>query len=377
MTDSGHLHPALPDSPDRRRWLGATLACGLACALAPGRLFGAETTASRASTLRMADFRAMAWRDVANGQALIEPPFYSPVLADPTLVMPAQSPDQRWHLFAHSALGILHYSADEPTRWHAHGLVVWHGMRAFVLCHDDAYWLYYEAYAPFALARTALPETLRTQWRSWLCRRRSVNLTDWGPAEIVLTPSRPWHGNQLGQATGNPCVVRLSDTPGPAQWGLYYSGGLVFIPDCGFTEPYAIGRATAPSPAGPWQAEPEPLISPAPTDAALNLSAGSLKVLRVADGFVGFQNAIAWVDDAAGGHSTSVIYLLWSGDGRTWQRHATPVLAPGAPHWRRSHIYACDVRCDERNGDWWLFYNARDDWPMSRGKEAIGALRAT
>jgi predicted GH43/DUF377 family glycosyl hydrolase len=167
-------------------------------------------------------------------------------------------------------------------------------------------------------------------------------------------------------------VVRIADS-GNNAWALYYSGGLVRIDDCGFNEPSAIGRATSSNPGGPWNVEPHPVIAPNNNDPDLNLSAGSLKVLRVSDGYVGFQNAITWIN----GHSRSSIYLLLSSDGVQWTKVKTPILAPGSPSWRHSHIYACDVRFDATTASWWLFYNARNDWPMDTGREAIGAMRAS
>lgn len=322
--------------------------------------------------MRIRDFQDLTWSDAVGGQPLIAPPFFSPIIADPAVVPPTQSPDGRWHLFAHSALGIHHHESADGLHWEAQGLAVWHGMRASVLRYAGAWWLYYEEYPAFGLSRTALPEALHTPWHSWISRRRSVDLIHWSDAEPVLAPTLPWQRSRYGSAVGNPCVVQMSETSGPQKWALYYSGGLVFIPDCGFTEPSAIGRATAPSPEGPWTIEPTPLLVPDAKDPAMNLSAGSIKVLRASDGFVGFQNAITWVD----GHSTSAIYLLWSVDGRQWTRAAKPVLAPGSLSWRRSHVYACDVRFDAKSSSWWMFYNARDNWHISKGKEAIGALRA-
>jgi hypothetical protein len=38
----------------------------------------------------------------------------------------------------------------------------------------------------------------------------------------------------------------------------------------------------------------------------------------------------------------------------------------------RSHVYAsCPV---ERRGEIWLYFNARDDWLLSRGRECIGRV---
>jgi len=57
-----------------------------------------------------------------------------------------------------------------------------------------------------------------------------------------------------------------------------------------------------------------------------------------------------------------------------WERLLQdPVLRPTSG-WRRSHIYACDVRYRQMEGKWYMYYNARNGWPVSDGQERIGLL---
>ncbi len=37
----------------------------------------------------------------------------------------------------------------------------------------------------------------------------------------------------------------------------------------------------------------------------------------------------------------------------------------------RSHVYACDAKPGQ-DGDWRLYFNARDGWALWEGKENIG-----
>ncbi len=62
---------------------------------------------------------------------------------------------------------------------------------------------------------------------------------------------------------------------------------------------------------------------------------------------------------------------LWDGK---WERmQQEPVLRPTAG-WRKSHIYACDVRYRDAEKTWYMYYNARNGWPVSEGQERIGLL---
>lgn len=84
--------------------------------------------------------------------------------------------------------------------------------------------------------------------------------------------------------------------------------------------------------------------------------------------YLGFQNGI-YVDEH--GVSGSAILLLKSADGITWSRPTEPILKPTSG-WMRSHVYALDVK--RRDKTWYLYFNARDDWHWTRGKEKIGLL---
>lgn len=349
----------------RRQFLHAS-----ALALLGTSGWASPATDQAARQLRMADFRRLRWKDVAAGAPLLQPAWPSPILADPTVIAPQASPDGRWHLWAHSALGIHHSTSADGLRWSTLGATpdIWNAMRGFVVHDGERWWLVYEHYPVLGLARTALPANLRAPWRSWLSARHSTDLKHWSEARTLLEPQLPWHGSPYGQAVGNPCLL----PDGRGGWTLYYSAGLVFIADCGFTEPYGIGRAHAPRIDGPWTPEAAPMLTPDTHQAHASLSAGSLKVLRCADGFVGFQNVIGMAQD----RSISAIYLLWSNDGLHWERAATPLLAPRGDGWRSSHVYACCVEFDAVSGRWWMFYNARNGWDISQGREAIGALQS-
>jgi hypothetical protein len=101
------------------------------------------------------------------------------------------------------------------------------------------------------------------------------------------------------------------------------------------------------------------------------LGAGSMKVLRMDDGYVGLQNKIYRDRE---GRSRSAIFVLASADGIAWRSaRAAPLLAPAAG-WTSSHVYACDCRLREAEGLWYLYFNARDGWSIRKGVERIGRI---
>ena len=74
---------------------------------------------------------------------LLRPPFPSPILADPTFLPPDETPDGRWHLFAHSLFGIHHYVSSDGIAWRRRGRVCGNALRAFLYREGGRYHLLY------------------------------------------------------------------------------------------------------------------------------------------------------------------------------------------------------------------------------------------
>jgi hypothetical protein len=313
--------------------------------------------------MKIDEFLALSW--TAPGEPLIEAPRFSPIIADPSFLFPEESADGAWALAAHSAWGVHMYRSIDGLSWRDRGLAVRHAMRPFLRKLGSAYHLYYERYRPFALPMTALPR--RPPWRSVLALSTSADLKRWRPAATLMEPTKAWmRADGLGEALSNPCLVKHGDS-----WRLYYSASLSYIDDCGFCEPRAIGFADSPEPGGPFMPPDGPCIDPATQPGLAPLGAGSIKAIRLDDGWLGLQNTI-YRD--AGGHSRSAIFLLRSEDGSSWRRaRAEALLAPGSG-WMSSHVYACDCRFRQADGLWYLYFNARDGWTIAEGRERIGRI---
>jgi hypothetical protein len=291
---------------------------------------------------------------------LLRPPFPSPILADPTFLGPAATPDGQWHLFAHSLFGIHHYVSADGIGWRRRRRVCGNALRAFLYVEGTRYHLAYER------CRLMLP-LRRSLWASHIELRTSDDLERWSPPVVLLRPTLSWHREPGGgEAVGNPCILRVEGT-----YRLYYSAGLVRLADCGFDEPRHVGIADADALDGPYTPRPRPILSPEPTDPFANLGAGAIKVLAADDGFVAFQNGIYW--DSARHCSGSAVRLLGSADGVAFAPLAEPFLRPTSG-WMRSHVYAVDVR---PVGDvFHLYFNARSAWHWLVGREAIGRATA-
>ncbi len=301
--------------------------------------------------MSVAGLLAVEWRE-HEGNPLIAPPFPSPIIADPTFLPPGDTPDGLWHLFAHSILGIHHFTSRDGLAWERLPGAVCRGcLRAFLLKRDGSYHLFYERF----LRLFPFP------YRSRLEVRTSRDLLSWSEPAVILEPTLPWHREGCAGAVSNPCVVEEEEG-----FRLYYSAGLVYLRYCRFSEPKYIGTAFPRDLPGPYQPAPEPVLQPAAGDRLANMGAGAVKVLKAADGYVGFQNGIYW--DPAVSHTRSAIRLVASRDGLDWEvPEREPVLKPGSG-WKKGFVYALDVRAVGNR--LWLFFNARDGWLT--GRESIG-----
>jgi hypothetical protein len=308
------------------------------------------------STHTLAELLALEWREHPENP-LIRAPFPSPIIADPTVAPPDESPDGRWHLFAHSLLGIHHFTSADGIDWvRRPGIVVRRALRAFLYREAGRHHLFYER------TRLFLP---MVPWSSRIEVRTSMDLVRWSAPRVLLRPCLPWHERGRSRAVGNPCLVAHG-----GGYRLYYSAGLVRLADCGFDEPRHVGIADGPTPLGPFTPRPDPILSPSDDDPFANVGAGALKVVAAADGFLGLQNGIYRDADGA---SRSAVRLLTSRDGERFAVRGEPFLRPDTG-WKRSHVYAVDL-CT--GGDaFHLYFNARNDWHWTRGREAIGLVTA-
>lgn len=312
--------------------------------------------------MRVSEFHGLRWQ--CDDRPLIEPPFLSPVIADPSYLFPHESPDGAWHLYAHSAWGVCEYTSPDGLSWSYRGIRVANAMRPFVRrLRDGAYVLLYEKYKMLAMPLQILPG--RRRWKSRIELRASADLTHWNDPVTVVRPEREWMVDAaLGASVSNPCLLEAD-----GWYRLYFSASLAYVEDCGFSEPRYIAVATSPSLTGPYETSDQPIIDPDNDDRPGVIGAGSMKVIALDDGYVALQNMI-YAD--AEGRSRSALFLLASSDGTHWRRAGSkPIIAPGSG-WTRSHIYACDCRQDDRDGSWHLYFNARDGWRISEGRERIG-----
>lgn len=282
----------------------------------------------------------------------------SPLIADPSVLTPDSSPDGLWHLFAHSIWGIHHYSSIDGIHFLYENKVISQALRPYIYKEEDTYYLFFEKYNAWKIIHSILSPQ---KWQSSIAYIYSKDLIHWSSSSMLMSPIMPYHRDPLGDAIGNPCVLKDK-----GRYLFYYSSSLVHIADCGFNEPRYVSLAISDTLLGGYIHLPTPILSPLHDKQFCNLGAGSLKVIKVRDGFIGFQNCI----NEIAGKSGSSIWLLHSTDGIIWSYFQdSPILEP-THGWMGSHIYACSPHYYQ--GRWMLYFNARNHAHWSKGTEHIG-----
>ncbi len=306
-----------------------------------------------------ADFR------ISESSPILKPWGASFVVADPSLLTPADSHDGKWHMFFHTTFGLYVADSNDGISFEKARKVVGRAMRPNINYIDGRYCLFYERTAPLII--NALNVINAAKWKSEICVIESDDLVKWSKPKPVIAGARGYEISERGTAISNPFLLREKGIN-----RLYYSCGMTFIDDCGFCEPTYINYAESKEISDGYVSNEKPIISPEKSDPYLNLCSGCLKVYRLSDGYIGIQNGIYEHE----GKSHSAIILLTSPDGISFE-FAKVLIEPAEVHgkdWMRQFVYASHLV--KHGNKLRLYFNARDTSDMIKGRECIGYAEA-
>ena len=139
--------------------------------------------------MKITDFQHLSF-SLAKKNPLISPPRCTPLIADPTVLLPEESPDKKWHLFAHSIFGIQHYLSENGVDWKKNKTVVRAAMRPFIYKENNMYFLFYEKYHAMKLLFSFLPNQ---RWYSQIEVVSSKDLIQWTTSKVLIKPMLNFH----------------------------------------------------------------------------------------------------------------------------------------------------------------------------------------
>lgn len=288
----------------------------------------------------------------------------SPIVADPSVLTPDLTPDGKWHLFAHTLFGVYDFLSDDGIDFPVRRKILSRAMRPCAAFEGGVYYIFYERLQS-APARAA--GLFGGKWKSEIFVVESRDLVNYSSPRPVLRFDKDFERAGRGYSLSNPFLLADGD-----KFRLYYSAGLTYVPDCGFSEPTYICLAQSDSPAECYVKLDEPVMSPSGKGGGSDLGCGCVKVYRLADCYAALQNGIY----SEGGRSRSAIRLLRSADGVHFE-FAKVLLRPrvvDGNEWMAQFVYASHL---VRYGDELrLYFNARNTANMLAGRENIGFAHA-
>ena len=297
-----------------------------------------------------------------SGNPVLKYTLPSMVVADPSILTPDKTPDKKWHLFAHTFFGVYHYVSEDGISFSKGKRVAQRAMRPDVNVINGEYYLYFE--------RTREPilnalNSLGVKWKSEIYMCKSADLEVWTEPQLVIGHTRDYEACKTGVAISNPFLTEID-----GKYRLYYSCGLTFIKDCGFSEPTHITFAEGSLPDKGFVSRKTPIISPDKSNKYLNLCSGCIKVYKLKDCYIGLQNGIF----EENGSSHSAIMLLKSDDGENFT-FVKPLIGPDKKYpWMAQFVYACCMT--SYDGKIRIYFNARNVANMVKGRESIGFIEA-
>jgi len=295
---------------------------------------------------------------------IIKNPMSSFVIADPSVLTPDISQDEKFHLFCHTFFGVYMYSSDDGINFKKIKKITNRAMRPNINYIDGTYYLFYERTKPVICNLLSL---FGFKWKSEIYCTESIDLKSWTKPYPVIKKSRDYQEDDRGLAISNPFLLKVND-----EYRLYYSCGLTFIDDCGFCEPTHISFAESKTVNKDYVSLEKPIISPDKNSEYLNLCSGCLKVYKLKDCYIGLQNGLF----EKNGKSHSAIMLLKSEDGVNFD-FVKPFLVPQKcdnNNWMAQYVYACCLTKDKNKLR--LYFNARNVSNNLFGRESIGIFEA-
>ncbi len=288
----------------------------------------------------------------------------TPRLSDPAFLLPDESPDAIWHLFAHTWKGIEHYTSTSGLEWKREHLVFPAAHSPFIYKEGNIYYMLFEIHSRMLKKKGGNSTSSRVMLSS------SSDLALWSEPRKVLdsqdVPNASWRGGK--RRISHPQLVQWN-----GRYRLYFGSGEVRMYDTGEKTAGSLMYAESYYLEGPYEIAPEAVIITDPESKYRNLAAGSVRILACSDGLAAVSCTRYY--DRKNGKSRSVMILSDSDDGIVFQ-DATVMQTSPETGWASGYMTACDIKYKENEDTWYCYYSA-DGYPDSRlplRRESLGLL---
>ena len=266
-----------------------------------------------------------------------------PKLSYPSFLLPEESPDSLWHLFAETAFGIEHFTSTSGLEWKRESLVFLFGHAPSIYREGGVFYLVYETRRSRRKLK-AIPSSIMLS--------SSTDLASWSePALILDSSSVPFSSYRDGKdRLSSPQIVACD-----GRYRLYAGGGVSrLVPGEEDMAAYLL-TFEARDITGPYEAVGSPVIRSAQPDSDYeNMAPGSVRIIPCSDGFAAVECSRFY--DSKERRMRSAMLLLESRDGIAW--NVADVMQLSAQSGWAETLTSCDARYKENEDTWYCYYSA-------------------
>ncbi|MDE6123750.1 MAG: hypothetical protein K2G22_00785, partial [Eubacterium sp.] len=140
------------------------------------------------------------------GNPIIKPFDKSFVVADPSVLTPDKSPDNKWHMFFHTNFGVYHFVSDDGISFQKVCRLLPRAMRPNINFVNGTYYLFYERTAPLLV--NALNFIGLAKWYSEIYAIESKDLKSWTSPKRVITNTKTFEADERGVSISNPFLLK-------------------------------------------------------------------------------------------------------------------------------------------------------------------------
>lgn len=294
-------------------------------------------------------------------------PFWESRLCAPCVVMPEDSGDGTWHLFAHTWLGIVHYISSSGFDWRRLGLVALRGHYPSLYREKNTWYLVYENHEGDYQNRKRLD---RRKTISRICLMTSSDLRIWSKPQVILSASDvPYAGDYSVPRLAHPQLISWD-----GGYRLYFTAGEVRIYDTWQKASAMLSYASSSFPTADWVVRGEPVMRIDPDGDFGNLALGSFSFVVFPDTLMAFQCSFYF--DQKERRSRSAILLLSSPDGESFSLEKVLMKSPSTG-WASRCFTSCSVSLRAQENTWYCYYSANgrnEKWAHLPVREKLGLL---
>lgn len=289
---------------------------------------------------------------------------------DPSYILPEESPDGLWHMFAHTVLGLFHLTSTSGLEWKKEHLILYRAHSPFIFKEGNTYYLFYEIHDRTSFSK----KNDNYNSASRIMVISSTDLLLWSEPKLVLDSTK------IARAQYKDGPVRVSRpqiVEVDGGYRLYFGAGETRIYDTKQKATARLMYAQSDFLTHGYRVNPEPVLDIDGDDPYRNLATGSVHIVQCSDGVAAVECAFSY--DREKRKSTSNILLLTSKDGIEFKFNKVIQSTP-LEGWAGRYITSADVRYKESEKSWYCYYSAnsmRRWFIFPYVKESLGLLLAT